>query len=393
MIEKQLLNGILSHISSGGVRVDYWDGTSVTYGPGKPLTAITIKHPKAVRAMIKNLSLGFGESYMNGLIDIEGPLDEINRLAVENAPKFKALRKLRWARAHNRNVRGQQQRQIAHHYDIGNDFYRLWLDKSLTYSCAYFASPKDSLETAQLGKVDHILRKLQLTKDTSLLDIGSGWGTLLIRAAKEYGISGLGITLSREQLKHATDAAQAVGVGDRIRFELLNYQDLAESSERFDRIVSVGMFEHVGRGNHGTYFSAVQKLLKPQGISVLHSITHEHVTLPDPWIDKYIFPGGYIPAISQVVSAFPKYDFHLYDYENLRIHYAMTLDEWLRRFEKRKAAILKMYDERFYRMWRLYLASASAAFRYGDIGLSQFVFSKGLNNSLPLTREFLYQQK
>lgn len=390
MIEKRLLDKVLLHIKHGAVRVTYWDGSEVVYGIGKPLVHVIIKSPKAVRAMLSSLSLGFGESYMNGLIDIEGPLDQINRLAIDNKPTFRLAEGLRWARAHNVNVRSRQQRFIAHHYDIGNDFYKMWLDKSLTYSCAYFRKKTDTLETAQSNKVRHLLRKLQLKKGMSLLDIGSGWGTLLITAAKEYGITGLGITLSREQLKYSKAAAKKAGVGDQIDFKLLNYQDLAEQNPEFDRIISVGMFEHVGKGNHDDYFKAVAAMLKPKGISVLHSITHTHDTPTDPWIDKYIFPGGYIPAVHMVADKLPKHDFRLLDYENLRIHYAMTLDEWLRRFESHKDKVLKMYDERFYRMWRFYLASSSAAFRYGDIGLSQFVFSKGPNNDLPLTREHIY---
>ncbi|HEU0266036.1 MAG TPA: cyclopropane-fatty-acyl-phospholipid synthase family protein, partial [Candidatus Saccharimonadaceae bacterium] len=224
-----------------------------------------------------------------------------------------------------------------------------------------------------------------------LLDIGCGWGTLLITAARKYGVSGLGITLSENQQKYATEAAQRAGVADKVEFKLMNYQDLAEQHEMFDRIISVGMFEHVGKGNHETYFRAIDKMLRPKAISVLHCISHTHETPTDPWIDKYIFPGGYIPSVHGVVDHLPRHNLQLMDYENLRIHYAMTLDEWWVRFEKHKAEIIKMYDEKFYRMWRLYLASSSAAFRYGDLTLSQFVFTKGSNNDLPLTREFLYK--
>jgi cyclopropane-fatty-acyl-phospholipid synthase len=172
----------------------------------------------------------------------------------------------------------------------------------------------------------------------------------------------------------------------------MNYQDLAETDSQFDRIISVGMFEHVGKGNHASYFAAVDKMLKPKGLSVLHSITHAREIPADPWTDKYIFPGGYIPSVRETVAHLPRHEFQLIDYENLRIHYAMTLDEWWRRFESHKDKVLKMFDERFYRMWRLWLSGSSAAFRYGDLSLSQFVFTKGLNNELPLTREFLYKK-
>jgi len=343
--------------------------------------------------MLKELGLGFGESYMDGLIEVDGPLDQINRLADENKPAFKFMNRLRFVRAKNLNVRDNQRNQIAHHYDIGNDFYKLWLDKSMTYSCAYFKTKNDTLEQAQSQKVEHALHKLQLQKGMSLLDIGCGWGTLMIHAAKEYGVSGLGITLSKNQQRQATTAAKKAGVDKLVKFKLMNYQDLAETDRQFDRIISVGMFEHVGQRNHAGYFAAVDKMLKPKGISVLHTITHSCEIPPDPWIDKYIFPGGYIPSVRETVAHLPDFNFQLLDYENLRMHYAMTLDEWWRRYEMHKDTVLKMFDERFYRMWQLYLASSSAAFRYGQLTLSQFVFSKGLNNELPLTRDFLYKKQ
>lgn len=391
-MEKKLLDSVLSRIKRGAVRVTYWDKTEKIYGEGKPYVHVTIKQPKAVRAMIRQLSLGFGESYMNGLIDIEGPVDQIMRLSSENKPTLKVFKNLRIVRAHNRNRRSKQRSQIAHHYDIGNDFYKMWLDKSMTYSCGYFKTEKDTIDQAQEQKVDHLLRKLQLEKGMHMLDIGCGWGTLLITAAQKYGVSGVGITLSKNQREHATAAAKKAGVDKLVEFKLMNYQDLAETDQQFDRIISVGMFEHVGRHNHATYFRAVDKMLKPQGVSVLHSITHTHETASDPWIDKYIFPGGYIPSVRETVAHLPTQNFQLTDYENLRIHYAMTLDKWWERFEAHKDTVLKMYDEKFYRMWRFYLASSSAAFRYGDLTLSQFVFTKGSNNDLPLTREFLYKE-
>jgi cyclopropane-fatty-acyl-phospholipid synthase len=391
-MEKKLLDSVLARIQNGAVRVTYWDGTEKTYGNGKPLVHVSVNTPKAVRKIMRQGNLGFGESYMDGLIDIDGPLDQILRLSNDNKPTSRLLSKVRVPRPRNVNVKSTQRRQIAHHYDIGNDFYKLWLDESMTYSCAYFKTDKDTLEQAQAQKVDHLLRKLQLKKGMTLLDIGCGWGTLMITAAKKYGVSGVGITLSKNQQKHATAAAKKAGVSKLVQFKLMNYQDLAETGEQFDRIISVGMFEHVGKGNHAKYFAAVDKMLKSGGLSVLHTISHTHETASDPWIVKYIFPGGYIPSVRETVAHLPKHDFQLYDYENLRIHYAMTLDEWWRRFERHKEKVIKMYDERFYRMWRLYLASSSAAFRYGDLNLSQFVFVKGVDNELPLTREFLYKK-
>lgn len=390
-MEKKLLDTVLKRIKHGALTVRYWDDREEAYGIGEPLVGVTIKSAKAARKMLRQLTVGFGEGYVAGDIEVDGPLDAIMRLASENKPALRGTNSMRWVRAQSQNIRENQRHQIAHHYDIGNDFYKLWLDKSMAYSCAYYRTKHDTLEAAQEQKIEHLLRKLQLRRGMRLLDIGCGWGTLLITAAREYGVSGLGITLSENQQKYAAEAARKAGVADKVEFRLMNYQDLAEQHEMFDCIISVGMYEHVGRGNHETYFKAIDKMLKPQSISVLHCITHTHETPTDPWIDKYIFPGGYVPSVRETVAHLPRYNFQLTDYENLRIHYAMTLDEWWARFEQHKAKIIDMYDEKFYRMWKLYLASSSAAFRYGDLTLSQFVFTKGSNNDLPLTREFLYK--
>ncbi|HEU0266703.1 MAG TPA: class I SAM-dependent methyltransferase, partial [Candidatus Saccharimonadaceae bacterium] len=195
-MEKKLLDTVLKHIKHGAVTVRYWDDREETYGIGEPLIHVTIKSAKAARKMLRQLSVGFGEAYAAGDIEVDGLLDQIMRLASENKPAFRGMNSMRWVRAQSRNVRENQRRQIAHHYDIGNDFYQLWLDKSMAYSCAYYRTEHDTLETAQEQKFEHLLRKLQLKKDMRLLDIGCGWGTLLITAAREYGITGLGITLS-----------------------------------------------------------------------------------------------------------------------------------------------------------------------------------------------------
>lgn len=390
-MEKRVFNAILSKIRHGGVRVTYWDNDSYTFGPAKPYYHMQIKSPKAIRAMLKNLSLGFGESYSSGLIEIKGDLRGPIRLLAENQEAFAGLNKLLYLAKLHKNVRGKQRSYIAHHYDVGNDFYKLWLDKSMLYSCAYFKSEKDTLEAAQTQKIEHILKKLQLKKGQTLLDIGSGWGTLLITAAKKYGVTGHGVTLSKEQLAYAQAAAKKAKVHGKITFELANYQDLPARGFTFDRIVSVGMFEHVGKNNHAAYYKAINALLKPDGVSVLHTITQQTELPNDPWIDKYIFPGGYIPSNREIVNALPEYNFRLTDYENLRIHYAMTLEEWMRRYEKHRPAIVKMFDEQFYRTWHAWLASSAASFRYGHLDLSQYVFTKGPQNDGPLTRDFLYK--
>jgi cyclopropane-fatty-acyl-phospholipid synthase len=393
MIEKQILHAVFSRLRRGAVKVTYWDGSTITYGNETPWAHVTFKSRAAARSVLKNLTLGFGEAYMDGTIEVNGPFDQLARLVAENQSAFDGLMLSSKIKLPTRNKRGDQSGNIQHHYDLGNDFYKLWLDESMTYSCAYFKTPKDTLEQAQSQKVDHLLKKLQLKKGQRVLDIGSGWGTLLIRAAKQYGIKGLGITLSKEQHAHSQAEAKRLGLDKQIQFELINYQDLAERepAASFDRIISVGMYEHVGKNNQKLYFDAVEKLLKQDGLSVLHTISNQSGDGFDPWIDKYIFPGGHIPSIQSIVEELPRHQFDMIDYENLRIHYALTLEEWWRRFEKNKAKVIKMYDERFYRMWRMYLASCAANFRWSDLELSQVVFVKNNNNELPLTREHIYK--
>jgi len=389
-MEKRLFNKILSRVQHGGLAVTYWDGETHKFGNEKPYFHLHIKNPAAIRAILKNMSLGFGESYAAGDIEVEGNLSDIGRLVAQNQAAFGGLGKLVRLAKLRKNTRGKQKGYIAHHYDLGNGFYKLWLDKSMTYSCAYYESPKDTLETAQQRKVGYILKKLQLQPGQTLLDIGSGWGTLLITAAKKYGVRGLGVTLSEEQLAHSKKAAKEAGVHKHVSFELVNYQELPKRKATFDRIVSVGMFEHVGQGNHAQYYKAVDRLLKPSGVSVLHTITQQTEEPNDPWIDTYIFPGGYLPSNREITAALPNYNFRLTDYENLRIHYAMTLEEWQRRFQLHRAKVIHMFDERFFRMWDLWLASSAAGFRYGNLDLSQYVFTKGPQNNAPLTRDYLY---
>ena len=392
MIEKFLFDKILSRLSHGGLEVVYWDGDKRHYGPDAPTVTITFDSPKVARAILNSMSLGFGENYAAGHLQVDGSLIEVGRLVNQNTDAFKNLKLTNVVQKLQRNIPRNQKKFIQHHYDIGNDFYKLWLDKQMLYSCAYFRNPKtDNLEKAQSQKLDHLLKKLQLQPGQKLLDIGSGWGSLLIRAAEKDGVTGLGITLSKEQLKRSRQAAKEAGVTKQISFELRNYQDLMREGQKFDRIISVGMFEHVGRGNHAAYYKAIKTMLVDGGISVLHTITSQIEEPNDPWIDKYIFPGGYIPSTREIVSALPDYDLHLIDYENLRLHYALTLEEWQRRFHKHHKEVVNMYDESFYRTWDLWLAFSAAAFRYGHLNLSQFVLTKGLNNDLPLTREFLYK--
>lgn len=392
-MQKQLVRRMLDIAKDGALAVTYWDGTTECIGAGAPTCQIILHKEPDAKMLISDPILTLGEAYMDGSIDIEGGIDELLRYAytnhdsfLQNNPRIKEmLRQLRKATSLHK-----QKKDIRHHYDLGNDFFSLWLDESLTYSCAYFHSPEDSLRQAQEQKSDYILKKLQLKKGESLLDIGSGWGTLMIKAAQKYGIKALGVTLSEEQYRETKNRIAALNLQGQVEVEIADYRELAQKGRVFDKVVSVGMLEHVGKANLPKYFEAVNKLLKPQGLSLLHTITHIKEGAVNSWIDKYIFPGGYIPTLRELIALLPDYAFHLLDAESLRMHYALTLEHWAANFEKQVETVRAKMGESFVRMWRLYLQSCVASFRYSGLDLHQLVFSNGLNNNLPLTRQHLY---
>lgn len=372
--------------------VRYWDNDTVKYGTGKSQAKIIFHRP--LPATFNNPVFTFGEAIMDGLVDFEGSMEEIIRIVERNKkilnPNGVTGKIVSIISSIRNNSRSRQKQNIKHHYDLGNDFYSLWLDETLSYSCAYFRHPSNSLHQAQLQKISHTLKKLQLKENERLLDIGCGWGWLVIKAAQEYGVQSLGITLSQEQYIAARDRIESLGLTDQAEVRLMNYLDLAKENYTFDKIVSVGMFEHVGKNNLAKYMEAINKMLVPGGLSLLHSImgTDEHPV--NPWIEKYIFPGGYVPSLRETIWLLPQYNFHLLHAESLRLHYAMTLDRWHENFVHHSPAIKKKFGERFVRMWGLYLQSCAASFRVSGLNVYQLVFSKGLNNSLPLTLDHVY---
>jgi len=392
MISKTVFDQALKRLQVGAIEVDYWGEQKKTYGHGKAYTTLKINDPKVLSEILRRSDLGFGEAYMDGRVEVpDKELVKLIKITNDNAAIINSSFGKRMNYRYQTNAKKHQKRQIQSHYDLGNDFYKLWLDDTMTYTCAYYKTPKDSLEQAQRQKIDHVLRKLQLKKGQEFVDIGCGWGHLVVRAAKLYGAKGLGVTLSREQYEFAKKLAKSQGVAHLAKFENINYQDLLKSKKTYDRVISVGILEHVGAGNHRQYFDVVNALLNPGGVSVLHSITQQIEDKMPAWIDKYVFPGGYIPSLREIIWLLPEYGFRTIDVENLRPHYALTLREWLNRFEKHLPEISEMYDEKFVRMWRLYLAGSISAFEDGGNDLSQIVFTKGIVKDLPLTREFLYK--
>ena len=341
--------------------------------------------------------LYFGEAYTNGSIVIEnGPLTEFLDLALKNIGRGEtnsfnaAINKIRgtYRFLTNFNIKKKSKSNVAHHYDISEKLYDLFLDEKRQYSCAYFKKDNDTLEEAQNNKIDHIIKKLNLKPNQKVLDIGSGWGTLALEIAKKSKCEVIGVTLSENQYKFSIEKAKANGLENQVQFRLTDYRDL---NEKFDRIVSVGMFEHVGRKFYSTYFNSVSKLLNEDGVALIHTIGSVNPPrAPHPWITKYIFPGGYTPSLSEVVKPIENSGLMLSDIEVWRMHYCHTLRNWKERFLSKREQVLEMFDEKFFRMWEFYLAGCEMAFKWGD----QVVFQMQLikkHTSVPNTRDYIYR--
>jgi len=341
--------------------------------------------------------LAFGESYMDGKLTVEDGdiydlLDLLGRniAAIESTPlvrwSFALQRALRWLEQYN--PIGRAQRNVAHHYDLNDQLYDFFLDRDRQYSCAYFTSPGESLEQAQIDKKRHIAAKLLLKQGQRVLDIGSGWGGMGLFLSQQFGVDVTGVTLSKEQ--HAVSSRRALegGVADRVRFKLLDYR---QEPDRYDRIVSVGMFEHVGAAHYVEYFTKVKELLADDGVMLLHSIGRmEPPGGTNTWLRKYIFPGGYTPALSEVLTAIEKAELWVTDIEVLRLHYAETLRHWRQRFAANREKVKRTvgYDERFCRMWEFYLAGCEVSFRYMNQMVFQIQIAKR-QDAVPLTRNYM----
>ena len=355
-------------------------------GDGIPKFSVVIhKAPPAVE-LVKSTSLALGEGYMDGNIEIEGDLYQALNLFLGQLGKFstdhKKLKKLIFTSTSKAN----QKKEVSSHYDIGNDFYKMWLDETMSYSCGYFEQEGTTLYEAQCRKVERILEKLALHEGMTLCDIGCGWGFLLIEAAKKYKVHGVGITLSTEQKKRFEERIASEGLGELLKVELLDYRELPKYGTQFDRIVSVGMVEHVGRGSYEEFMRCAQTVLKPGGLFLLHFISALREYPGDAWIKKYIFPGGVIPSLREMINIAGELGFYTLDVESLRRHYTKTLLCWNKSFQEHRGEVVSMFDERFARMWELYLCACAAVFQNGIVDLHQVLFSNGVNNALPMTR-------
>ena len=376
------------------------DSNSKKYVIGKPsrekLISLKLLDPKLMQKLLLYPDLYFGEAYMDGSLVIEnGNITEFLDLAFKNIGRgninsygavIKKLRgTYRYLTSFNKIVKSKE--NVAHHYDISEKLYDLFLDENRQYSCAYFKNENDTLEQAQNNKIHHIIKKLNIQPNQKVLDIGSGWGTLALAIAKETQASVTGITLSENQFEYSKNKAKEMNLSNKVDFKLIDYRQL---NEKFDRVVSVGMFEHVGRKFYRTYFNKVFKLLNERGIALIHTIGSSMPPRdPQPWIQKYIFPGGYTPSLSEVANPIENSGLIVSDIEVLRMHYAHTLRNWKERFLSKKDIVLDMFDEKFFRMWEFYLASCEMAFKWGDQVVFQFQLSKD-NSSVPNTRDYIY---
>ncbi|EIF6156700.1 cyclopropane-fatty-acyl-phospholipid synthase family protein [Clostridium perfringens] len=391
-INKNIVKSIAEHLSDKPFDLEYWDGEIIKYGEGEPEFKLIIKNFPSKKELLSDPSVALGEAYMKGDIDIEGDLQKFFESIIRNKDSFMNKNTVfRLASKIKAPSLMKSKKDIAHHYDIGNDFYSLWLDKTMSYSCGYFKNPTDTLYDAQMNKIHHILKKLNLKEGQHLLDIGCGWGYLIIEAAKLYKVKALGITLSEEQFKKAKERIKQEGLEDLVDVQLMDYRNLEKSNLEFDRIVSVGMAEHVGHANLPLFFKNVDSVLKESGLFLLHNITNLVETEGNKWITTYIFPGGYLPTLREELNIAADINFRTLDVESLRLHYMKTLEEWCKNFMNHLDEERDMFDDEFLRMWHLYLATCAAAFHYWDIDIHQILFSKGINNTLPMTRKYLYE--
>lgn len=383
-------------------RLVLWNGEQLDFGNfAQPEVTLKVNHASALPLLLDPSLDNLGEAYIKGQIDFEGQLPDIislgyalARSTTGNSGSSKLARVARYFT----HTKASDRKAIQYHYDVSNDFYRLWLDPNLVYSCAYFENGDEDLATAQLQKIDHILTKIQLQPGQRLLDIGCGWGALVLRAAEKFSAHCVGVTLSQNQFDLASARVRAAGLSDRVEIRLQDYRDV---QGRFDRITSVGMFEHVGRKNLPLYFSRMRELLTDDGVAMNHGITST-----DPgsgstalggseFIDRYVFPDGELPHISLALEAAQRGGLEAVDVENLRRHYARTLELWTQNFEAHTPEIREQIGEEKFRIWRVYLAGCAYAFEHDDVALYQIVCRKAGRNAstLPWSRRYMYDSR
>jgi cyclopropane-fatty-acyl-phospholipid synthase len=391
-LERGLLRWLLRAVGNPPVRFVLWNGEEFGISTEPTVAHVHIRDPGALHRLALHPELYFGEDYTAARLEVEGYFVEFLETmyrAIGRAPKPGLFRRVlhTWLNRPHRNTLEGSRENIHHHYDLGNNFYKLWLDSEMVYTCAYFSSASLSLEEAQAAKMDHVCRKLELKPGQTVVEAGCGWGALARHMAKHYGVTVKAYNISRQQLAYARDRAQQEGLSDRVEYIEDDYRNIRGT---YDAFVSVGMLEHVGLPNYPELGAVAMNVLRENGRGLIHSIGRNRPGTMSAWIERRIFPGAHPPCLSEMMQIFEPHNFSVLDVENLRLHYARTLAHWLERFEANVDKIEAMTDAAFVRAWRLYLAGSMASFTAGDLQLFQVVFAHGSCNEVPWTRWRLY---
>lgn len=387
VVDRALLRTFLRCAGDPPLRFVLPDGTTIDPPRGAIVGTLRFRDRPTLYAMLRMPEIGFGEGYTDGRIEIEGDLAEVVAAAYATPPSALIERLLFSAGKPRANSLRGSRHNIHQHYDLGNDFYRLWLDERMLYTCAYYPTPEATLEEAQVAKMDHVCRKVALRPGERVVEAGCGWGSLALHMARHYGVTVRAFNISREQIAYAREQAARQGLSDRVEFVEDDYRNV---SGTYDCFMSVGMLEHVGVPNYGMLGRLIDRCLEPHGRGLIHTIGRTRPSRLNAWIEKHIFPGGEPPSLGQMAGIFEPVGFSVLDVENLRLHYERTAAEWLRRFEARVDEVQRMFDGRFVRAWRLYLAGTTIAFRLGLLQLYQVVFARERHNGIPWTRAHVY---
>ncbi len=389
--DRAILRLLLKSMGNPPVRFLLWNGEEVSGGADAPIAQVFVADRTALLRLVVNPDLHFGECYSSGRLDVDGDLVEFLEAvyrASAAVPAGSLMQRLISRTGHARpNTPAGSRDNIHRHYDIGNDFYRLWLDEQMVYTCAYFKDSGATLEQAQIAKMDHVCRKLCLQAGETVVEAGCGWGSLARHMARHYGVKVKAYNISHEQVAYARELAKADGLEGRVEYIEDDYRNI---SGDFNAFVSVGMLEHVGTDHYRELGDVIHRCLRDSGRGLIHSIGRNRARPMNAWIEKRIFPGAYPPTLAEMMQILEPWEYSVLDVENLRLHYARTLEHWLWRFEKVSDRVAAMFDEDFVRAWRLYLAGSIAAFRVSDMQLFQVVFAPRNNNNIPWTREHIY---
>jgi len=390
-VERRLLRRLLQRIGKPPLAISLWDGSEIAAGDGVPEVRLHVADRSTLWRLAVNPLLNFGEAYSDGSLEIDGGLLRLlrmvqSRLVGPHRPNLRPSR-LFGSNGRKRNTLHGSRENIHQHYDIGNDFYKLWLDERMLYTCAYYRDPRMTLEEAQIAKMDHVCRKLQLRPGETVIEAGCGWGGFALHMARRYGVTVRAFNISQEQIIYAREAARREDLDHRVEFVQDDWRNISGTCDAF---VSVGMLEHVGLDNYRQLGEVVDRSLPANGRGLIHSIGRNYPEPLNTWTERRIFPGAQPPALSEMMEIFEHRNLSLLDVENIRLHYAVTLKHWLERFEEHADVVRDQFDERFVRMWRLYLASSMVAFECGSLQLFQVLFAPGRSNAVPWTRTYQY---